>query len=93
MQNQKKVQKCAEALQSAFPRSFRPALGIVLGTGMGDLADSLDGAVRIPCSELPGFPKSTVPSHKGFFVAGYAGGSKAGGGRAGDRPAGAKPSV
>jgi purine-nucleoside phosphorylase len=78
MQNQKKVQKCAEALQSAFPPSFRPALGIILGTGMGDLADSLGGAVRIPYSELPDFPKSTVPSHRGFFVAGYADGNEAG---------------
>jgi inosine/guanosine/xanthosine phosphorylase family protein len=45
-------------------------LGIVLGSGLGELADSLDEAVAVPYAEIPGFPPSTVPGHAGRFVLG-----------------------
>lgn len=70
MQNQKKVQMCAEALKSMLPQGNAPQIGLVLGTGLGHLAVTLEDAVRIPYSALPGFPASTTQSHQGAFVAG-----------------------
>ena len=45
-------------------------MAIVLGSGLGDLADSLEEAVAIPYGEIPHFPVSTVPGHKGRLVCG-----------------------
>lgn len=45
-------------------------MAIVLGSGLGDLADSLEDAVAIHYSEIPHFPVSTVPGHKGRLVCG-----------------------
>ena len=45
-------------------------IAIVLGSGLGDLADSLDEAVAIPYKDIPHFPVSTVPGHKGRLVCG-----------------------
>ena len=42
-----------------------PALGVVLGSGLGAWAESLDGALAIPYSEIPGMPVSTVQGHAG----------------------------
>lgn len=70
MQKLKKVQNCAKALRKALPTGFSPLVGIILGTGLGSLAASLDGAARVPYAALPGFPLSTTPSHEGAFVAG-----------------------
>ena len=42
-----------------------PALGVVLGSGLGAWAESLDGAVAIPYAEIPGMPVSTVQGHAG----------------------------
>ena len=47
-----------------------PTLAIVLGSGLGDFADSLDGAVSMPYSELPHWPRSTVVGHAGRLVIG-----------------------
>lgn len=48
----------------------RPALAIVLGSGLGHLAERVAGAVRIPYAEIPGFHVPTVQGHKGELVAG-----------------------
>jgi xanthosine phosphorylase len=45
-------------------------LGIVLGSGLGGLADLLEDAVSIPYAEIPGFPTSTVAGHAGRFLVG-----------------------
>lgn len=45
-------------------------LGIVLGSGLGGLGDRIEDAVRIPYRDIPGFPVSTVPGHKGMLVCG-----------------------
>ena len=47
-----------------------PRLGIVLGSGLGGLADLLEDAVAIPYAEIPGFPTSTVAGHAGRFLVG-----------------------
>jgi purine-nucleoside phosphorylase len=44
--------------------------GIVLGSGLGGLADMLEGAVTIPYSDVPGWPRSTVHGHRGELVIG-----------------------
>ncbi len=47
-----------------------PHVAIILGSGLGDLADELADPVVIPYSEIPHFPVSTVPGHKGRLVIG-----------------------
>jgi len=59
----------ADVLREHAP-GFRPRLGIVLGSGLGGLADLLEDAVAIPYAEIPGFPPSTVAGHAGRFVLG-----------------------
>jgi xanthosine phosphorylase len=51
-----------------------PRIGIVLGSGLGQVAEAVDGATAIPYSDLPGFPKPTVEGHAGQVVAGRIGG-------------------
>jgi purine-nucleoside phosphorylase len=47
-----------------------PAAGIVLGSGLSGLADRMERAVSIPYEEIPGFPVSRVPGHRGRLVLG-----------------------
>lgn len=47
-----------------------PSVGLILGSGLGDLADQIEGAVRIPYGEIPHFPVSTVSGHAGQLVIG-----------------------
>lgn len=49
---------------------LRPAIGLVLGSGLGDYADTLEDALRIPYSEIPNFPVPTIPGHTGALVFG-----------------------
>lgn len=46
------------------------AVGIILGTGLGALAERIDVRVSIPYGEIPGFPLSTVESHEGRLLFG-----------------------
>jgi len=52
-----------------------PRLAIVLGSGLGAVADSVSHPVIIPYSEIPNFPQSTVEGHSGRIVAGLLGGT------------------
>ena len=47
-----------------------PQVGLILGSGLGEMAESIDGAVHIPFAELPSWPVSTVPGHHGRLVIG-----------------------
>lgn len=49
---------------------LRPTVALVLGSGLGDYADTLENSVRIPYSEIPNFPQPTVEGHAGAFVFG-----------------------
>jgi purine-nucleoside phosphorylase len=49
---------------------IRPRIGLILGSGLGDLAESVAGPVIIPHTELPGWPVSTVVGHAGRLVIG-----------------------
>jgi purine-nucleoside phosphorylase len=51
-----------------------PEVGIVLGSGLGGLADDLEDAVAIPFDELPGWPDATAPGHAGRLLLGQLGG-------------------
>jgi len=51
-----------------------PAVAIVLGSGLGQFAERLHGAVRIPYDQIPHFPSPTVIGHSGQLVAGTLGG-------------------
>lgn len=59
----------ADVLRERAP-GFSPRLGIVLGSGLGGLADALDETIAVPYAEIPGFPTSTVAGHAGRFVLG-----------------------
>ena len=52
----------------------KPEIGIVLGSGLGKLADQIENPLVIPYSDLPGFPVSTAIGHKGNFIVGTLGG-------------------
>jgi purine-nucleoside phosphorylase len=50
-----------------------PEVGIVLGSGLGGLADDLDDPVAIPFGDLPGWPEATAPGHVGRLLLGRLG--------------------
>jgi len=50
--------------------NLKPAAALILGSGLGGLADAITQAVRIPFSEIPGFPSATVAGHAGLLIAG-----------------------
>lgn len=54
--------------------SERPAAAIVLGTGLGQLAGEIDTRATIEYADIPGFPLSTVESHRGRLLCGTLGG-------------------
>lgn len=51
-----------------------PYSGIVLGSGLGKLADKIENSIVVKYSDIPGFVRSTATGHKGNFIAGYLGG-------------------
>jgi len=63
-----RIDEAATAVKGKM--NITPKAGIILGTGLGDLAGKLEGAVEIPYEEIPHFPESTVESHAGQMVAG-----------------------
>jgi purine-nucleoside phosphorylase len=61
--------KAAAVIQSRA--QLRPSIGLVLGSGLGGLADTLENRVVIPYGDIPGWPQSTVPGHSGHLVIGH----------------------
>ncbi len=53
---------------------LKPEVGIVLGSGLGKLAESILDPITIPYRTIPGFPVSTAIGHKGNFIVGKLGG-------------------
>ena len=47
-----------------------PRFGLILGSGLGSLADELEDGVVVPYAEIPGFPRSTVHGHRGELALG-----------------------
>jgi purine-nucleoside phosphorylase len=50
--------------------AVQPVVAIVLGSGLGALADDVTDATRIPYAEIPGWKRSTVPGHAGELIVG-----------------------
>ena len=50
--------------------NFAPDLSLTLGSGLGNLAEELTNAIKIPYAEIPNFPVSTAPGHAGALVLG-----------------------
>ena len=63
-----KIMLAAEYIKNRT--DLRPSIGLILGSGLGDFADTLEDAVRIPYGEIPNFPVPTVPGHSGAMVFG-----------------------
>ncbi|HZG85169.1 MAG TPA: purine-nucleoside phosphorylase [Paenibacillus sp.] len=63
------LQEAADALRAKLG-GRQPKIGLILGSGLGDLGDDIADAVKVPYDELPHFPVSTVEGHAGQFVIG-----------------------
>jgi purine-nucleoside phosphorylase len=62
------IQEATQAIQSKW--SAKPKIGIILGTGLGALAEEIENPTKISYEDIPHFPHSTVKSHAGRFVCG-----------------------
>lgn len=62
------IRETADFLKSKT--ELRPAIGIILGTGLGGLVQEIDIEVAIPYEEIPNFPVSTVEGHSGRLIFG-----------------------
>ena len=68
MQQGEDFQGTAEFIRGRI--NLKPTIGLVLGSGLGTLADSLGGRTVIPYADIPGWPRSTVHGHEGNLVIG-----------------------
>ena len=68
-----KIMNAAEYIAAKLD-GRKPFAGIVLGSGLGRLADKIENPTVIPYKDIPGFPVSTAVGHKGNFIAGELGG-------------------
>ena len=69
-----RIYSAAEYIKGRIGVSQEPVAGIVLGSGLGKLADKIENPIVIPYKEIPHFPTSTAVGHKGNFIAGTLGG-------------------
>ncbi len=72
-QRLERIMKAAEFIAAKL-EGRKPFAGIVLGSGLGKLADKIENPIVVPYKEIPGFPVSTAVGHKGNFIAGELGG-------------------
>ena len=63
-----RAEAAAEFIRSRT--ALRPEIALVLGSGLGDFAESMTEAVRIPYGDIPHFPRSTAIGHAGRLVVG-----------------------
>ena len=63
-----RIQEAVEAIRRRTPTE--PRVGIVMGTGLGGLAEGIQAEVVLPYEEIPHFPLSTVESHAGRLILG-----------------------
>lgn len=66
--NQQQLKQIADHIRSHS--SIKPEYGLILGSGLGDLAEEVENPSVIPYHEIEGFPTSTAPGHAGNFVLG-----------------------
>lgn len=70
MQNFEKVHKLTQGILSRLGKRSKPRLAVILGTGLGGLAEEISNPLFLNYSDITGFPLSTVSSHQGRFVFG-----------------------
>lgn len=63
-----RIQNAVDHIRSRT--SAEPSIGLILGSGLGDFADTLENRQVIPFTDIPDFPAATVPGHTGAFVFG-----------------------
>ena len=66
-----RLQKCYEVFKEKI--NFTPQVALSLVSGLGDYAEQIRQVAVLEYDDIPGFPVSTVPGHKGRFVFGYVG--------------------
>lgn len=66
-----RLQKCYECFTAKI--NFVPDIALILGSGLGDYADTIKQEAVLEYKDIEGFPVSTVAGHKGRFVFGYVG--------------------
>ena len=66
-----RLQKCYECFKAKV--DFVPDIALILGSGLGDYADTIKQEAVLEYKDIEGFPVSTVAGHKGRFVFGYVG--------------------
>ena len=71
-----RIHLAAEYIQKQIG-DLKPVVGIILGSGLGKLANSVKDPIVIPYKNIPGFPVSTAIGHKGNFLVGEVGGKTA----------------
>ncbi|MDC0278954.1 purine-nucleoside phosphorylase [bacterium] len=64
-----KIQDACKTIRERFP--ITPKVAIILGTGLGDLAEEIEVDATIDYEEIPHFPRSTATSHRGRLVCGH----------------------
>ena len=64
------ARQAAEQLGDRLALGSAPVAAMILGSGLGGLAERIEGARRIPFREVPGFPQATVHGHAGVLIAG-----------------------
>ena len=69
----RRAREAADAIRGRLGGAT-PAAAIILGSGLGGLAEEIDAVARIPFAEIPGFPIATVVGHAGALIAGTLGG-------------------
>ncbi|RLQ90634.1 purine-nucleoside phosphorylase [Falsibacillus albus] len=72
--NLEQIQKASDFLKNKYTGT--PSIGLILGSGLGVLADEIENPVRIPYNEIPDFPISTVAGHAGQLVFGQLSGKE-----------------
>ncbi|MDF2940482.1 MAG: purine-nucleoside phosphorylase [Gammaproteobacteria bacterium] len=69
--HQDKALEAAQYIQARLPKAFMPKVGLILGSGLGALADSIEQVACFDYKELPGFFVSTVEGHAGQLILGH----------------------
>ncbi len=64
----------AAAFLSSWLDGRKPLVGIILGSGLGELANEIEDPIVVPYVMVPGFPAATAVGHKGNFICGLLGG-------------------
>ncbi|MBI3927496.1 MAG: purine-nucleoside phosphorylase [Armatimonadetes bacterium] len=68
------IEEAAGYLKGRVPHN--PDYGLILGTGLGDLADEAEDRIVVPYASIPHFPRATAPGHKGNLVFGTLSGKR-----------------